>query len=81
MTADCGALAGLTSFPTRFAYDCELKRPGCVNVQAGLGGDSKLCIAFDTASWLTYPTDAMRVYTVESAQQLQRLIEITAATS
>lgn len=45
-----------------FAFDCTLRRPGCVNVQAGLGGTSTVCHLFETDLWVLYPSPDMRVY-------------------
>lgn len=64
----------------RIAYDVELKRPGCVLLQAVLVRDSSIAQAFPPETWLTYPTPGMRVYEV-TADELRRLVEITVEAS
>jgi hypothetical protein len=46
-----------------FAYDCKLKRPGCVILQAVMGGGSTYDLHrfFDATSWLIAPTPDMVV--------------------
>jgi len=48
----------------RFAYDTHLKRPGCVLLQAALGGDIAAVNRFPVDSWLLAPTDNLRVYDI-----------------
>ena len=44
------------------AYDCDLKRPACVLLQAVMGGDSSAVSRFFGAeSWLLAPTPGMRL--------------------
>lgn len=61
------------------AYDCTLRRPGCVLVQVGMGAtisNQELEFTFDTEDWLLAPTPDMKVYPVTDAQ-LERLGVIT----
>jgi hypothetical protein len=46
-----------------FAYDCKLKRPGCVIIQAAMGGGSTVDLDrfFEVSSWLLAPTPDMVV--------------------
>lgn len=63
----------------RIAYDTALKRPGCVLIQAVLGGIDGWAFTsrFPVETWLLAPTPDMHVYAVTEAQ-LDRLAEITA---
>lgn len=38
------------------AYDTDLKRPACVLVAAGMGGDPKISQRFKNELWLFAPT-------------------------
>lgn len=61
------------------AFSPSRRRPGCVLLQACLGGSSALAQRFPTETWLLAPTDDMRVYPVaDEAQlgQLGQLVEI-----
>ena len=69
------------TFPTKFAYDCELRRPACALIQAGMGGNAALCAEFPTSSWLVVPTEALRLYPVADEAMLSKLIAITAGAS
>jgi len=62
----------------KIAYDCELKRPGCVILQAAMGGSSEAAKMFPAESWLVAPTDGLSVYPVTRGQ-LKTLIEMTKA--
>lgn len=60
----------------RIAYDTVLKRPACVLVAAGVGGDTHLAQLFETKYWLLAPTENLSVYEV-TEEQLKKLIKIT----
>lgn len=60
----------------KIAYDCELRRPGCVILQAAMGGSSEAAKMFPVESWLVAPTDGLNVYPVTRGQ-LKVLIEMT----
>lgn len=61
----------------RIAYDVKLKRPGCVLLQAALGGDAHLVgRKFTHETWLLHPTDDLHVYEVTD-DQLEKLVKIT----
>lgn len=60
----------------RVAFDCGLKRPGCVLVAAALGADTEACVHFETATWLLAPTPGMRVYET-TPEQLAILVKMT----
>jgi hypothetical protein len=60
----------------KIAYDTVLKRPGCVLIQAALGGDIHLTSEFETKYWLLAPTPDMRVFEV-TPEQMKKLIKIT----
>lgn len=58
-------------------YDAALKRPGCVLLQAAMGGDvPNFTKLFAAETWLTAPTPGMRAYPV-TAEQLSQLVRIT----
>lgn len=58
------------------AFNVELRRPGCVLIQAGLGGTiANFSTLFPGETWLTNPS-GMQVYAVESQWHLNRLVEI-----
>ena len=54
----------------KIAFDCKLRRPGCVLIQAGLGGLSGALFSdyFPEETWLLFPTDDMAVYPVTEEQ-------------
>jgi hypothetical protein len=60
-----------------FVYDCELCRPGCVLLQAGLGGSASLAHEFPVESWLLAPTPGLKKYKLENREQLDKLIRLT----
>lgn len=60
----------------RIAYDVTLKRPGCVLLQAALRCDPSVVHAFDSETWLVFPTPDLRVYAATD-EELSRLVEIT----
>ena len=60
----------------KIAYDCVLKRPGCVILQAAMGGSSAAASMFPVESWLISPTDNLSLYPVTRGQ-LKTLIEMT----
>jgi hypothetical protein len=62
---------------TLIAYDAKLMRPGCVLIQAAMGGDPALTRRFDSDTWLVDMTPDMKRYRVTPAQA-ERLIELTA---
>ena len=63
----------------KIAYDCDLKRPACVLLQAAMGGSSEAAKLFPTESWLLAPTEGLRVYPV-TPKQLNTLIQMTKTT-
>ncbi len=60
----------------KIAFDATLMRPGCVLIQAALGGDSTVAHLFPLDSWLLAPTDDMKVYET-TPEQAERLVEMT----
>lgn len=61
------------------AYDCDLKRPGCVLMQATMGGDSSaVSRLFGHESWLLAPTPGMRVI-VGTEEEWKMAVKITEA--
>ena len=60
----------------KIAYDTKLFQPGCVLLQAAMGGDPALCHEFDTQDWLLAPTPDLKVYPVTD-EQLKSLIRMT----
>lgn len=56
-----------------FAYDTELMQPGCVLVQAAMGGSvDALQRYFIEEQWLLAPTKNMKLYGIEE-KDLERL--------
>jgi len=58
----------------KIAFDCNLIRPGCVLLQAALGGESSLAQRFPTESWLLSPTPDLQVYEATD-EQIEMLVE------
>jgi hypothetical protein len=59
------------------AYDVERMQPGCVLLQALMGGTvPSFSALFDPSTWLLAPTPAMRPYEVDEAQ-LERLASLS----
>lgn len=60
------------------AYDLKLNRPGCVLIQAAMGGTVDVSRHFDSKDWLLYPTPDMKVYRITEAQleEAKRATEI-----
>jgi hypothetical protein len=58
-------------------FDAKLRRPGCVLLQAMVGGEfgARFHRLFPAASWLTAPTPDMRVY-LATDDELEKLGEI-----
>ena len=51
---------GMTEKTYKLVVDVATRRPGCVLLQAGYGGDNHLVSAvFDPADWIVAPTDNM----------------------
>lgn len=58
------------------AFSVEQRRPGCVLIQAGLGGTfSNFASIFPSETWLTNPC-GMQLYAVPSQWHLDRLVEM-----
>ena len=63
----------------RMAYDFDLKRPGCVLMQAVMGGDSNaVSRLFDCKGWLLAPTPGMRLV-LGTEEEWKQASEITDA--
>lgn len=52
----------------RLVFDMKLRRPGCVILQAAMGGDTRAANRLPAESWLVAPTDDMRVYEITEAE-------------
>lgn len=60
-------------------YDFDLKRPGCVILQAAMGGDSNaVSRLFSGESWLVAPTPGMRLI-AGTAEEWKKAAAITDA--
>ena len=55
-------------------YDVKLKRPGCVLLQAALGGSPGVANEFPTEHWLLAPTPDLKPYSL-SIQELKDVIQ------
>lgn len=53
---------------TYIVYDPKLKRPGCVLLQAAMGGNERAANRFPSESWLLYPTPDMGRFKVTPGQ-------------
>lgn len=63
----------------RMVYDFDLKRPGCVLMQAVMGGDSSaVSELFDSSSWLLSPTPGMRLI-AGTKEEWKKAVKITEA--
>ncbi len=49
-------------------YDLKLRRPGCVLLQAALGGSAGMANNFPTEHWLLAPTPDMKVYNISDEE-------------
>jgi len=57
-------------------YDAELKRPGCVILQALGGNVPNFQMHFPSETWLTAPTANMKKYSI-TEDEIRKLSEIT----
>jgi hypothetical protein len=55
-------------------YDMKLKRPGCVLLQAVLGGSAGVANQFPATHWLLAPTPDMKTYKI-SDEELKQVIQ------
>lgn len=62
---------------TKIAYDISEMKPGCVIIQAAMGCDPDVSHEFHTDHWLVSPSTGMKVYPLESQEQLDKLVEMT----
>lgn len=53
---------------TTLVFDFKLARPGCVLIQAAMGGDSQLVKRIDSKYWLLAPTKDMKLYKLTGKQ-------------
>jgi hypothetical protein len=60
----------------RIAFDIEEMRPGCVLLQAILGGHTQIAHEFETRDWLLEPTPGLRVYEVTKEQLAQLVVKV-----
>jgi hypothetical protein len=63
----------------KIVYDVTLMQPGCVLLQAALGGTvprERFAQLFDTSSWLVAPTPDLQLYPV-TEEQLEKLSTMT----
>ena len=59
------------------AYDTDLKRPGCVLLQAIMGGDSsKVSQLFGPDTWLLAPTPGLRLIS-GTEEEWKKAVQIT----
>lgn len=59
---------------TILAFDFKLGRPGCVLLQAAMGGDRNVVMKIDSKYWLLHPTPDMKLYKL-TGQQVGHLIK------
>lgn len=58
------------------AYDMKLKRPGCVLLQAVMGGTKGVADSFPAELWLTALTPDLKLYTLTRGQ-LKDAVDVT----
>lgn len=68
--------SGMNEKTYTLVVDVATKRPGCVLLQAGMGGDNHLVSElFDTDDWVLAPTEKMAMVT-GTRQQWERHAEL-----
>jgi hypothetical protein len=67
----------ILKYPLRLAYDTDLCRPGCVLLQAAMGGSTEAAQLFDTKSWLLAPTPGLKVRQVDDAELMRKILAVT----
>jgi hypothetical protein len=60
-------------------FDCELRRPGCVLLQAAYGVDPRIAHEFPAETWLISPTKNMARYQIATDEQLDKLVQMAVA--
>lgn len=60
-------------------FDCELRRPGCVLIQAAFGVNPAIAHEFPEETWLVSPTANMARYKIDSDYQLDKLVRMAIA--
>lgn len=66
----------MTEFPCTIVYDFKLMRPGCAIVQTTFGatiGNDQLT---RMDGWLTHPTDDMRLATIRTPEEMERVVAL-----
>jgi len=59
-----------------FVFDAKLMRPGCVLLQAAMGGDQYVVSEFfPPETWLVFPTPDLATYPMPTREQLKALAE------
>lgn len=59
------------------AFNTELRRPGCVLVQASMGGTfANFDLLFPADTWLVSPAGC-RLYPITSQEQIDKLVEMS----
>ena len=62
----------------RIAFDFTLMRPGCVLLQAAMGGytneGKNTAHDFPTDSWLLAPTKDLKIYEIPTEEQYQNIV-------
>jgi hypothetical protein len=64
---------------TRIVFSPSLRRPGCVLLQAAMGGDvdsKTFHKLFPSETWITFPVEDMAAYPLDARHTLKRLSEI-----
>ena len=59
----------------KIVFDIELMKPGCVLLQASLGGEPELAHRFSTSDWLLFPTPGLKLYEINE-EQLNKLVNM-----
>jgi len=66
-------------FPMTLMYDMTTKKVGCALIQAACGAtiDNLNLQMMDCNNWFLAPTKDMKMYSVKSQEELNKVIEIT----
>lgn len=71
----------MAKFPMTFMYDMTTKKVGCALIQASCGStiDNFILQMMDCENWFLAPTENMKMFSVKSQEELDKVIQITKA--
>jgi len=68
-------MSKITSSPITFVYDLELKQVGCALLQRAYGANIDNFQLAKFNNWLTHPTNSLKMFKVDTPEQLEKVIE------